>query len=62
MITKTDIKYALEYSHDKGVEEGRAKGLEQASVEAARRMKADNLPVETICKYTGLTVGQVSEL
>ena len=66
MITKTDIKYALEYSHDKGVaegvEKGIEKGIERGAVETARRMKADKLPVGTICKYTGLSEEQVAAI
>ena len=45
-----------------GMKEGMAKGKEAANIENARRMKADNMPVELIAKYTGLTVKTVNSL
>lgn len=43
-------------------EEGFAKGIEQGKLEAARKMKAENVPIESIAKWTGLTLEQISEL
>ena len=40
----------------------RAEGSAEALKENARRMKADNMPVELIAKYTGLTVETVNTL
>ena len=47
---------------EKGREEGRAEGREEEKFSMARRMKADGLPIETIAKYTGLTVDEVNAL
>lgn len=45
-----------------GRAEGRAEGAANASRENARRMKADNMDVELISKYTGLTVAEIERL
>ena len=47
---------------DKGRAEGRAEGREEERQSMARRMKDDGVPVETISKYTGLTVDEVNAL
>ena len=41
---------------------GRAEGELSKAMEAARRMKADNMPVELIAKYTGLTADEIEAL
>ena len=41
---------------------GRAEGVEDNKRDNARRMKADNMPVELIAKYTGLTVETINSL
>ena len=41
---------------------GRAEGEHEMALESARRMKADNMPVELIAKYTGLTVEAINSL
>ena len=45
-----------------GLEKGRAEGEENAKIAAAKRMLADGLPVETIAKYSELSVERVMEL
>ncbi len=45
-----------------GLAEGRAEGALNASLDNARRMKADAMPVELIAKYTGLTPDQIEQL
>lgn len=46
----------------KGMAEGMEKGMEKAHLDAALRMKADNMPIELISKYTGLTPGEIEAL
>ena len=41
---------------------GEKKGREEEKASMARRMKADGIPVETIAKYTGLPINEVSAL
>ena len=55
---KMDYESGLAASHAKGVEEG----VEKGKIEDARGMKAENIPVETIVKITGLTAEQVAAL
>jgi predicted transposase/invertase (TIGR01784 family) len=45
-----------------GRTEGRAEGRTEGHEEDARRMKADNMPIELISKYTGLTVDEIEKL
>ncbi len=45
-----------------GIEKGRAEGEHQAKLALARSMKADNIPIETIVKYTGLTIDEINKL
>ena len=50
---------------EKGIEKGIAKAEEKArqdKLESARIMKSDNMPIELISKYTGLTVEEIEAL
>ena len=51
-VDEAEIRYGI------GIE----KGVNDAKTEAARKMKADGMPVELIAKYTGLTVKQIEAL
>ena len=56
----------LKQGRVEGLELGRTEGLEQGRTEgllkSARGMKAENIPLETIVKITGLTPDQVASL
>ena len=52
----------LDTALDKGREEGLAKGIEQGKFDDARKMKAEKVPIESISRWTGLTLEQISEL
>ena len=41
---------------------GRAEGIETANRENARKMKADQMPLDLIVKYTGLTAQEIEAL
>ena len=43
-------------------QKGRAEGEYGKAVDSARRMKADNMPVELISKYTGLSQEEIEQL
>lgn len=45
-----------------GVKKGMEKGEKKKAKETARRMLTDDLPIENIAKYTGLTEKEVKEL
>ncbi len=42
--------------------EGRAEGAIETKIENARKMIADNLPVEKVAEYSGLPLAKVKEL
>lgn len=58
LMDEIDRKSELRTAQNQGREEGRAEGVAQA----ARAMKADNVPIEVISKYTGLTAEQIEKL
>ena len=45
-----------------GRAEGESIGIEKARRENALKMKADNMPLELIAKYTGLTEDEIATL
>jgi len=52
----------LEEGLAKGLEEGQAKGVFAEKYAIAQQMKADNMPVEIIAKYTNLTEEEIDRL
>lgn len=47
---------------EKAAQSGLEQGIEQGKVETARNMLRDQLPVATICKYTGLAAEMIERL
>jgi predicted transposase/invertase (TIGR01784 family) len=70
MTTERDIQNYISYAREKGLEEGRAEGRaegreegrEEGRIEAARNMLADEISIDLVAKYTGLSIEQVKEL
>ena len=70
MTTERDIQNYISYAREKGLEEGRAEGImegmekgrKEGRVEAARNMLADEISIDLVAKYTGLSIEQVKEL
>ena len=62
MTTERDIQNYISYAREKGLEEGMEKGREEGRVEAARNMLADEISIDLVAKYTGLSIEQVKEL
>ena len=78
MTTERDIQNYISYAREKGLEEGRAEGImegmekgmekgreegrEEGRIEAARNMLADEISIDLVVKYTGLSIEQVKEL
>jgi predicted transposase/invertase (TIGR01784 family) len=52
----------LAIGRNEGRAEGHAIGRDEASLEYARRMKADNMSISQISKYTGLSIETVTQL
>lgn len=70
MYTAQEYRAILEISKEEaratglaeGLAEGEAKGKAEGKLETARNMLADNLPIEAISRYTGLTEAEVAAL
>ena len=62
MTTALDTHNQIEYAKETGLEEGLAKGREEERNSIALKMLKNNLPVQTICDVTGLSVGEVLKL
>jgi len=58
----TEIYEAEQRGHNEGLIEGRMEGRNEASLEYARKMKADNMSISQISKYTGLSTETISQL
>ncbi|BEP32610.1 MAG: hypothetical protein WBIAU2_08370 [Wolbachia endosymbiont of Drosophila biauraria] len=52
----------LEYRLDLAEEEGIQKGIEKGKIEVAKAMLANNVDVNTIVKFTGLSISEIEEL
>ena len=62
-IVEEDIREAaLEEGRKQGLEQGVRQGLKQAKMELALQMKRDGVSQDMICKYTGLSSGEVDAL
>ena len=62
MTTARDTHNQIEYAKETGLEEGLAKGREEERNSIALKMLKNNLPVQTICDVTGLSVEEVLKL
>ena len=60
-IAKTE-RNARKRERAEGREEGRAEGIHQANINTARQMKSDGLPIDTIAKYTNLSIEEIESL
>lgn len=62
-IVEEDIREAaLEEGRKQGLEQGLEQGLKQAKMELALQMKRDGVSQDMICRYTGLSAGEVDAL
>ena len=66
MTTARDTHNQIEYAKETGLEEGLAKGREEGREEERNsivlKMLQNNLPVQTICDVTGLSMEEVAKL
>ncbi len=58
----TDIEVQREEAFEKGVNKGLQQGSQQAKIETAKNMLKDNLDIQTILKYTGLSIEEIKSL
>ena len=57
-----ESRYKAQTDYESGINCAHAKGVEEGVRNTARGMKAENIPIETITKITGLTPEQVAAL
>ena len=62
MTTARDTHNQIEYAKEIGLEEGLAKGREEERISIVLKMLKNNLPVQTICDVTGLSLEEVLKL
>ena len=46
----------------RGLKEGISQGSQQKAIETAKNMLKDNLDIQTILKYTGLSIEEINSL
>ena len=56
------IKTAERKGKAEGRAEGKAEGLKEQAIQSAQTMLEDNVPIDLICKYTGLTKEEVLDI
>jgi len=61
-IIDTSKAEGIEIGIELGVEKGMELGEQQKSLNVAKEMKADGVPIAKIMKYTGLTEGEIRNL
>ena len=57
-----DERAGREYERKEGIKEGRAEGKREKSIEIAKKMLKDNMEIENIKKYTGLSKEEIERL
>ena len=62
MTTEIDRMCEISYAKKQGLVEGKVEGKLEGKLEDARAMLADNMPVERVSKYTGLTPEEIAVL
>ena len=60
--THNQIEYAKEIAHEEGLEEGLVKGRVEERNSIVLKMLQNNMPVQTICDVTGLSLEEVTKL
>ena len=62
----TDIAVQRQEAYEDGVEKGISQGIQQGAqqkaIETAKNMLKDNLDIQTIIKYTGLSLNEIQTL
>ena len=56
------LKYAKEEGFTMGEEKGRAEGAHQEKIATARKMKAENMPLDLVARITNLPISEIENL
>jgi predicted transposase/invertase (TIGR01784 family) len=59
---QSGMAHAKERGLKAGIRKGRREGRNEADIEYARKMKADNMSIDQISKYTGLSMETIAQL
>ena len=62
MSWEEDFDKQINTSREAGIKEGRKSGIKENKIETAKNMLKDNLDLNTISKYTGLTIKEIEAL
>ena len=61
-MRNVDIADARKTGHSEGLKEGEKLGINKNKIETAKKMKEENIPLDTIVKITGLTKEEIEKL
>ena len=56
------LAYNLSLAAEKAFENGLSQGEHKKAIETAKSMKSENMPVNTIARFTGLSVEEIEKL
>ena len=56
------IEQGIQQGITQGIEQGITQGSQQKAIETAKNMLKDNLDIQTILKYTGLSIEEIKSL
>ena len=56
------LAYDLSLAAEKAFENGLSQGEHKKAIETAKSMKSENMPVNTIARFTGLSVEEIEKL
>ena len=62
MMEEREFNSKIKTAERKGKAEGKAEGLKEQAIQSAQTMLEDNVPIDLICKYTGLTKEEVLDI
>ena len=62
MMAEAEKEEARREAKQQGIEQGVVQGVKQGLTETAKNMLKDNVPVEIISKYTGLSIEEINAL
>ena len=69
VIRRKDINTARSEGYDEGIQAGLQQGIQaglqqgiqEGKIQTAKTMLEHNIPIEDVCKYTGLIIEQINE-
>jgi predicted transposase/invertase (TIGR01784 family) len=59
---KAGEKIGIKKGEKIGIEKGKVEGRDERNLEIAKELKKDNMPIELIVKYTGLSAEEINKL